>query len=179
MVEQRRTNTGQGLGIAGLVLGILSIPLAIMGCTMIIALLFGGVGIVLSAIGFSQAKQSNQARGLPLSGLVVSIIGTSIALLWFLAIGSFFQETFKNESFFDKLENLENLGEEIEREVEEDMTEKEMDMKELERKMEELEGEIKEKATEGEEGAKKAEEAKDSLKKVEEELEKLKKEKEL
>jgi hypothetical protein len=176
MVEQSRTNTGQGLGIAGLVLGILSIPLAIMGCTMFIALLFGGVGIVLSAIGFSQAKQSNQARGLPLSGLVVSIIGTSIALLWFLAIGSIFQETFEDKSFFDRLENLENLGEEIEREVEEDMTEKEKDMEKLEKKMEELEGEIKEKAAEGEEDAK---EAQDSLKKVEEELEKLKKEKEL
>ncbi len=172
MVEQNRTKTGEGLGIAGLVLGILSIPLAIMGCTMFIALLFGGVGIVLSAIGFSQAKQSNQAKGLPLSGLVVSIIGTFIALLWFLFIGSIFQETFEDKGFFDRLENL---GEDIEREVEQDMTDKEEDMKELEKKMEELEGEIKEKAAEGEETSEKA---KDSLKKVEEELEKLKKEKE-
>lgn len=176
MVEQSRTNTGQGLGIAGLVLGILSIPLAIMGCTMFIALLFGGVGIVLSAIGFSQAKQSNQARGLPLSGLVVSIIGTSIALLWFLAIGSIFQDTFDDKGFFNRLEQLENIGEEIEREVEEDVAEKEKDMEELEKKMEELEGEIKEKAAEGDEAA---EEAKDSLKKMEEKLDKLRKEKDL
>ena len=176
MVEQSRTNAGQSLGIAGLVLGIISIPLAIMGCTMFIALLFGGVGIVLSAIGMSQAKQSNQSKGLPLSGLVVSIIGTFIALLWFLFVGSFFQEAIDDKNWLDNFENLENVANEIEGEVDEEVEDhEEEDMKELEKKMEELEGEIKEKSREGEETF---EEEKDSLKKVEEKLDKLKKEKE-
>ncbi len=174
MVEQGRTNTGQGLGIAGLVLGIISIPLAILGCTMFIALLFGGVGIVLSAIGISQANQSNQARGLPLSGLVVSIIGTSIALLWFLFIGSFFQGVFDNDKWINKIENLENIADDIESDTEADMDKSEEHMKELEKKMEELEGEIKEKNGKSKEAFEKT---KDSLQKVEEELDNLRKEK--
>lgn len=175
MVEQSRTNAGQGLGIAGLVLGILSIPLAIMGCTMFVALLFGGVGIVLSAIGLSQAKQSKQAKGLPTSGLVVSIVGTFIALLWFLFIGSFFQDVFEDKKWLNKFENLENVTDEIEGEMEDDLEDQEVHMKELEKKMEELEGEIKEKSGKPEEAI---EEAKDSLERVEEELDKLKKENE-
>lgn len=174
MVEQSRTNAGQGLGIAGLVLGIISIPLAIMGCTMFIALLFGGVGIVLSAIGMSQAKQSNQARNLPLSGLVVSIIGTFIALLWFLFVGSFFQEAIEDKDWLDKFENLENVANEIEGEADKEVEDQEEHMKELEKKMEELEGEIKEKSGEPKETI---DEARDSLEKVEEELDRLKKEK--
>jgi len=174
MVEQGRTNTGQGLGIAGLVLGIISIPLAIMGCTMFVALLFGGVGIVLSAIGMSQANQSSQPRGLTLSGLVVSIIGTSIALLWFLFIGSFFQEIFDDDKWINKIENLENISDDIENEVEDDMQKGEEQMKELEKKMEELEGDI-----EGENGKTKeaVEKNQDSLEKIEEELDNLRKEK--
>jgi len=174
MVEQGRTNTGQGLGIAGLVLGIISIPLAIMGCTMVVALLFGGVGIVLSAIGMSQANQSSQARGLPLSGLVVSIIGTSIALLWFLFIGSFFQGIFDDNKWINKIENLENIADDIEHDAEDDMEKSEEQMEELEKKMEELEGDIKEENGKTEEAV---EETKDSLKKVEEKLDNLRKEK--
>ncbi|MFO7807072.1 MAG: hypothetical protein R6V40_01460 [Candidatus Moraniibacteriota bacterium] len=174
MVEQGRTNAGQGLGIAGLVLGIISIPLAIMGCTMFVALLFGGVGIVLSAIGMSQAKQSNQAKGLPTSGLVVSIIGTSIALLWFLFIGSFFQDVFDDNKWLNKIEKLEHVGEEMEKEVEGNVEKNEEKMKELESKMEELEGELKGKSESSDEAVNKT---KDSLKRVEEELDNLRKEK--
>ena len=175
MVEQNRTNAGQGLGIAGLVLGILSIPLAIMGCTMFVALLFGGVGIILSAIAISQAKQSNGTKGLPTSGLVVSIIGTSIALLWFLFIGSIFQGAFQDRKWWKEIENLDEVADEIEREMEKDMDDKEKSMEELEKKMEELEGEIEEGTTDTRESVDQAE---DSLKKVEDKLDQLRKEKE-
>jgi len=174
MVEQSRTNAGQGLGIAGLVLGILSIPLAIMGCTMFVALLFGGVGIVFSAISISQAKQSNGAKGLPTSGLVVSIIGTSIALLWFLFIGSFFKGAFQDKKWWKEIENLDEVAGEIEREMETDIEDKEKSMEKLEKKMEELEGEIKEGTTDTRESVDQAE---DSLEKVEEKLDQLRKEK--
>ena len=81
-MEEVKTNAGQGLGIAGLVMGILAIPLAIMGCTSILGLLLGGAGIILSAVGLSQATKSNGNKGLPTGGLVVSIVGTFIALMW-------------------------------------------------------------------------------------------------
>ena len=168
MVEQQKTNTGQGLGIAGLVLGIISIPLAVMGCTFIIALLFGAAGIVFSAIGLSQARQANGARGITTAGLVVSIVGSAIAILWFLFLGAFIQDAMDHKGkWFDKLENLEEISRDLEEETEESIDEQ--DMKELENKMEDLEGEIK-----GEEDT--LNETNEDVKKAEEELEKLRKE---
>lgn len=76
-----RSNTGTGLGIAGLVLGILSIPLGIMGCTFILGLVLGIMGVTLSAVGLSQARKANSQSGLILAGLIVSIIGTSFAMV--------------------------------------------------------------------------------------------------
>ncbi len=168
MVEQQKTNTGQGLGIAGLVLGIISIPLAVMGCTFIIALLFGAAGIVFSAIGLSQAKEVNGAKGITTAGLVVSIVGSAIAILWFLFLGAFIQDAMEDKGkWFDKLENLEEISRDVEEETEEGIDER--DMEELENKMEDLEGEIK-----GEEDA--TNETNQDIKKAEEELEKLKEE---
>ena len=168
MVEQQKTNTGQGLGIAGLVLGIISIPLAVMGCTFIIALLFGAAGIVFSAIGLSQARQENGARGITTAGLVVSIVGSAIAILWFLFLGAFIQDAMDHKGkWFDKLENLEEISRDLEEETEESIDEQ--DMEELENKMEDLEGEIK-----GEEDT--LNETNEDVKKAEEELEKLRKE---
>lgn len=168
MVEQQKTNTGQGLGIAGLVLGIISIPLAVMGCTFIIALLFGAAGIVFSAIGLTQARQANGARGITTAGLVVSIVGSAIAILWFLFLGAFIQDAMDHKGkWFDKLENLEEISRDLEEETEESIDEQ--DMEELENKMEDLEGEIK-----GEEDT--LNETNEDVKKAEEELEKLRKE---
>jgi hypothetical protein len=83
-MEEVKTNAGQGLGIAGLIIGIVAIPLAILGCTSVMGLVLGSAGIVLSAIGLSQATKSNGVNGLPVAGLVVSILGTCIALMWLL-----------------------------------------------------------------------------------------------
>jgi hypothetical protein len=58
-MQEQNTNAGQGLGIAGLVMGVLAIPLGIIPCTFFIALVFGAMGIVLSAIALSQANRGN------------------------------------------------------------------------------------------------------------------------
>jgi uncharacterized membrane protein YgaE (UPF0421/DUF939 family) len=171
MVEIQKTNSGQGLGIAGLVLGIISIPLAVMGCTFIVALLFGAVGIVLSAIGLSQAKQENGARGITTAGLVVSMVGSVIAILWFLFLGATIQDVMDHKGkWLDKLNKLEEVSRDLEHDLEEEIDEG--DMKELEKKMEDLEGEPAEKNNDGSAGDK------EEVKKAEEELENLRKEKE-
>jgi len=142
MVDKMKTNTGQGLGIAGLVLGIISVPLAIMGCTFAIALLFGAVGIILSAIGLSQARRHNGARGITTAGLVVSIVGSVIAVTWFLFFGAVFQDAMRDRGgWLDQLEQLEEVSRDLEDDIEgmeQDM--EEQDMNELEEKMEDLEG---------------------------------------
>ncbi len=138
-MEEVKTNAGQGLGIAGLIMGIVAIPLAVLGCTSVLGLILGAGGIVLSAVGLSQATKSNGSRGLPISGLVVSILGTCIAIMWLLFFAKVATEGGKwwskegirimeqideelgddiEEAFEDIGDELEGLGEELEDKLE-------------------------------------------------------------
>jgi len=141
---EEKTNAGQGLGITGLILGILAIPLALIGCTFVLALLLGAAGIVLSAVGLHQANTSNGTRGLPIAGLAVSITGMCIAMLWgfflastvmeggkFLRNGgySIFEKIGKEieEGMEDAFEDMEDEFEKIGEDLEETLEELEMD----------------------------------------------------
>ena len=88
MLEQEKTSSGQGLGIAGLVLGILAIPLGIIPCTFVFGLVFGVTGIVLGAVAYNQARKVNGSVGVATGALAVSIVGTCIALIWTFAVVS-------------------------------------------------------------------------------------------
>ncbi len=127
-MEEVKTNAGQGLGIAGLIMGIVAILLAIIPCVSVLGLILGITGIILSAIGLSQATKSNGVKGMPTAGLVVSIIGTCIAMVWILFIARIATEGGKwwsregvhimediHEEFGEDLENaFEDIGEELE-----------------------------------------------------------------
>jgi Skp family chaperone for outer membrane proteins len=110
-MEEQKTTAGQGLGIAGLILGILAIPLALLGCTFILALFLGAAGVVLSAIGLHQANTANGTKGLPIGGLSVSIVGLCIALMW----GLFFTSAvFKGGKLWKDSPFWEQIGKEVE-----------------------------------------------------------------
>ncbi|HEY4787827.1 MAG TPA: DUF4190 domain-containing protein, partial [Bacteroidales bacterium] len=89
-MEEKKSNAGQGLGIAGLVLGIIALLIAFIPCVGLYALLPGGIAIVLSVVAFSQAKKANAAKGLIIAALVISIIGTAIAAVWGLVFATAF-----------------------------------------------------------------------------------------
>jgi len=129
MEENKTSNAGQGLGIAGLVLGIIALIISFIPCLGVWAIIPGIVAIVLSAIGFSQANKANAAKGLVIAALIISIIGTAIAA-WQIYM------------FKSAPSKIEKIGKEIEKAMQEEFDEK--DMKELEEAMEELEGEIEE-----------------------------------
>ena len=78
-------NNGQGLSIAGLVLGTISIVLA--WCYMIntVALVLGIIGICCAAQGSNKARIAGNANGITTVGLVISIIGLVIASIGFLS----------------------------------------------------------------------------------------------
>lgn len=78
-------NTGKGLSIAGLVLGIVSVCLAWFYMINIIALVCGVVGIVCAAKGSMAAKAVAVPTGLATAGLVISIIGTCLAGIGFFS----------------------------------------------------------------------------------------------
>src|SRR4030042_3658017 len=81
-MNEQQSTAGQGLGITSLIMGVLAIPLGIIPCTFFIALVFGSVGIVLSAIALSQANRGNSPKGLIIAALVCSILGFSFAFFW-------------------------------------------------------------------------------------------------
>ena len=79
-MEEKKSNAGQGLGIAGLILGIIALIISFIPCLGMYAVIPGVIAIVLSAIAFSQAKKADAAKGLIIAALVVSILGTAIAV---------------------------------------------------------------------------------------------------
>ena len=142
MENQPTTSAGQGMGIAGLLLGIITIPLAIIPCTFVLALLFGAAGITLSAVGLHQANTANGTKGLSVSGLVVSVVGLSIALMWGLLFASFADHgRFWRQGKF--WEQFENIGTEVQKDIEESMKDVDKDFekagKDLEKTLEDLE----------------------------------------
>jgi hypothetical protein len=125
-MEEKRSTAGQGIGIAGLILGICAVPLAIIPCTFPLALLFAAAGIILSAVGMAQASRANGPKGLPVSGLVVSVIGMMIALMWGLFIASSIHDDGKaiKQEILDQIskkveENIDDTFDDIDKEFEE------------------------------------------------------------
>lgn len=134
-MNQQTTTAGQGMGIAGLILGIIAIPLAIIPCTIILALLFGTAGIVLSAVGLHQANTANGTKGLPVSGLIVSIVGLSIAFMWGLLFASFTDDgRFWRQGKF--WEQFEKIGKEVGKDIEKSMKDIEDDLEKAGEKIE-------------------------------------------
>jgi hypothetical protein len=143
-MEEVKTNAGQGLGIAGLIMGIMAIPLAILGCTSVLGLMLGAAGIILSAVGLSQATKSNGNKGLPTGGLVVSIIGTFIALLWLTIFSQIIHEGgrwWSREGWRIMEQIDEEIGEDLEDAFEELGEDLEQIGEDLEKKLEDLEWE--------------------------------------
>lgn len=78
-------NTGKGLSIAGLVLGIVSAVLAWFYMVNIAALVCGIIGIICAVKGKKAAVEANVPTGLGTAGLVLSIIGTCLAGIGFFS----------------------------------------------------------------------------------------------
>ena len=82
IMEEIKSNAGQGLGIAGLVIGILAIPMGIIPCTFYLGILFGIVGIVLSLVALTQANRGGGPKTLIIAAMICSIVGLILASVW-------------------------------------------------------------------------------------------------
>ncbi len=74
---------GKGLGIASMVLGILSL---VLFCIWYIAIPCGIIGAVLGGVALSKAKAVNMKNGLAVAGLVCSCIALGIAIIFVLLV---------------------------------------------------------------------------------------------
>jgi hypothetical protein len=81
-MEENNRNNGQGMGIAALILGIISFVVAFIPCVGILAIFTAVAAIVLGAIGLSQATRATSPhRGLNIGGLVVGIIALFVSVI--------------------------------------------------------------------------------------------------
>lgn len=81
-MEEINRNGGQGLGIAALIMGIISFVVAFIPCIGMLAIVTSVVAIVLGSIGLSQASRSgSQHKGLNTGGLVVGVIALFVAII--------------------------------------------------------------------------------------------------
>ncbi len=85
--QQPKTNAGHGVGLAGLILGVIALILAFIPCIGVIALFPGVVALILSIVALMQANKGNGAKGLIIAALVISILATSLAVVWGVVIG--------------------------------------------------------------------------------------------
>ena len=115
-MEENTRNSGQGLGVASLVLGIISFVVAFIPCIGLLALFTALIAIVLGAIGISQASRNDSPKGLMMGGLIVGVIALFISILQIVVFAGlsekapFFEE--KLEEVFEEFE--EDFLEEIE-----------------------------------------------------------------
>lgn len=79
-MEEIKKNTGHGMGVAALIMGIISFVVAFIPCVGLFALFTAVVAIVLGAIGLSQASKSETPKGMSLAGLITGVLALFIAI---------------------------------------------------------------------------------------------------
>jgi len=136
-MEEQKSTAGQGFGIAGLILGIIAFIFAFIPCFGWVALIPGIIAIALSIVALSQANKANGARGLIIAALVVSVFGTSVAILQGFIFAGLLSEGphWKNkiERVLDEEigEELQDAFEDVEEELEEALEELEDDLEDI------------------------------------------------
>lgn len=81
--QQTPTRPGNGLGVTGFVLGLIGLVLSFIPLIGVVAWPLVILGIIFSAVGINKAvKRHATGKGLSIAGLVVSVIGLVICILW-------------------------------------------------------------------------------------------------
>ena len=70
------------MGVVSLVLGLVGLIISFIPCLGAYGLVLTIPGVIFGVIGMMKAKGANEGKGLAIGGLVVSLIGTAIAIIW-------------------------------------------------------------------------------------------------
>ena len=112
---QTTSNAGKGFGIAGLVLGLIALIFSFIPCLGMYAIFPGVLAIILAAVALMQANKGNGPKGLIIAALIVSLIGTAVAVYQYSVLkeaASAF--TGELEGIKENLEELEEAGKDLE-----------------------------------------------------------------
>lgn len=77
----QRSNAGEGISIAAVVLGIISSIVAFIPCFDVLALIGAVLAIIFGTIGLSQAKKVNAPTTLPKIGLILGIAASLLSIM--------------------------------------------------------------------------------------------------
>jgi heme/copper-type cytochrome/quinol oxidase subunit 2 len=87
--QQTPEKPSNGLGTSGFVLGLIGLIFSFIPVIGMVAWPLVILGIIFSAIGFNKANKGRATnKGLAITGLVVSIIGLVICIVWAVAFGN-------------------------------------------------------------------------------------------
>ena len=81
-----RSNPGKGMGIAALIMGIVSCCFFWIPYFNIICLMMSIAGMILSIIGLKKSKSAGASAGISVAGLVLSIIGLVLSSISCLVV---------------------------------------------------------------------------------------------
>jgi hypothetical protein len=110
-MEENKNKTGHGLGVAALIMGIISFVVAFIPCVGLFAMLTAIVAVVLGAIGLSQASRAEAPKGMALGGLITGVIALFIAIAQVALFAG----------FSDRVDFIGDKIEEIVEEIEDDV----------------------------------------------------------
>ena len=90
------SNAGKSLGVAGLIVGIISLIFSCIPCLGVWAIVPAVVGVILSAVSMKQAGSGGGSKGMAITGLICSVVAIIIACYW-LYLMSFGASQIMNE----------------------------------------------------------------------------------
>ncbi len=114
-MELDKTNAGQGISVAGLVIGIISLFFAFVPCIGIFAFFPGAIAVILSVVGWIQASNGNGRTAMPVVATIISGLAIIVAVVWGVLLAKFVSE---EGDFRDVIEQVRT---EIEHEIGEDL----------------------------------------------------------
>jgi hypothetical protein len=114
-MSEKKSNAGNGMGIAALILGIFGIISAFIPCFGLFAIFFGSLAIIFGAVGLSQAKKGGGAKGMPTAGLILGLLSTIFTILWTVVFAAAMSGS------LDDIDDALNAWEEEVQEIQEDL----------------------------------------------------------
>jgi hypothetical protein len=100
--QQPVTSQGNGLAVAGLVLGIIAIPASIL---TLLDIPIGVLGIIFGGVGIAKAnKIGGKGKGMAVAGLICGAIGLILAIALFLIAMGEMKKEMRRSGFSGQIE---------------------------------------------------------------------------
>ena len=98
------------MGIASLILGILSLILAVIpGCGIFLMIIPALVGLILGIVDAVKKSKSGGKKGCAIAGIILSVIAPIIGIVWTLVVGT---AAINNADVNEILSSLNEIAEE-------------------------------------------------------------------